>query len=128
MRSRWYEIDPCYVFHGVNAYRDGDDVVLDVCRLSSMFEPGQQLGGDLSLRRWTVDTATGRVTDDVIEADDPGELPSRDPRRVGRDQRYGYFVQNRDNPEIVDFGGLIKRDYRNGLGRGLGPGTVTPRR
>ena len=56
----WYEIDPCYVFHGVNAYRDGDDVVLDVCRLTSMFEPGQQLGGDLSLRRWTVDTATGR--------------------------------------------------------------------
>ena len=32
-------IDPCYVFHGVNAFRDGDKVVLDVCRLSSMFEP-----------------------------------------------------------------------------------------
>ncbi len=110
----WYEIDPCYVFHGVNAHRDGDKVVLDVCRLSSMFAPGQQLGGDLTLRRWTVDTATKRVTDDVIEADDPGELPSRDPRRVGRNQRFGYFVQNRDNPEIVDFGGLIKRDYRHG--------------
>ena len=22
----WYDIDPCYVFHGVNAYRDGDNV------------------------------------------------------------------------------------------------------
>src|SRR5690606_27120317 len=30
---RWFEIDPCFVFHGVNAFRDGDRVVLDVCRL-----------------------------------------------------------------------------------------------
>ena len=38
----------------------------------SMFEPGQLLGGDLSLRRWTVDTATGRVRDEVVETDGPG--------------------------------------------------------
>ena len=38
----------------------------------------------------------------------------RDPRRVGRKHRYGYFVQTRDNPETVEFGGLIKRDYRTG--------------
>lgn len=111
---QWYEIDPCYVFHGVNAYRDGANVVLDVCRLTSMFAPGQQLGGDLSLRRWTVDTATKTVADDIVEVDDPGELPSRDPRRVGRKHRYGYLVQTRDNPETVEFGGLIKRDYRTG--------------
>jgi carotenoid cleavage dioxygenase len=109
---KWYEIDPCYVFHGVNAHRAGEKVVLDVCRLTSMFEPGQRLGGDLSLRRWTVDTATGRVTDDVIEQDKPGELPGRDPRRIGRNQRYGYFVETRENPDSVEFGGLIKRDYR----------------
>ena len=67
------------------------------------------------------------MTDDVIEADDPGELPSRDPRRVGRKQRYGYFVQNRDNPEIVDFGGLIKRDYRNGSVEVWDPGPSATR-
>ena len=108
----WFEIDPCYVFHGVNAYRDGDRVVLDVCRLTSMFEPGQHFGGDLSLRRWTVDTARGSVRDDIVEADDPGELPSRDPRRVGRPHRYGYFVQMRTTPDTIEFGGLVKRDYR----------------
>jgi carotenoid cleavage dioxygenase-like enzyme len=118
----WYEIDPCYVFHGVNAHRDGDHVVLDVCRLSSMFAPGQRLGGDLSLRRWTVDTTRGRVRDEVIEQDDPGELPTRDPRRVGRKQRYGYFVQTRENPDTVEFGGLIKRDYRTGTVERWDPG------
>jgi len=111
----WYDIDPCYVFHGVNAHRDGDNVVLDVCRLSSMFAPNQALGGEMSLRRWTVDTAANRVTDDIIEQDEPGELPGRDPRKVGRDQRYGYFVQTRQDPsEVPDFGGLIKRDYHRG--------------
>ena len=24
---RWFEIDPCYVFHTLNAYDDGDTVV-----------------------------------------------------------------------------------------------------
>jgi carotenoid cleavage dioxygenase-like enzyme len=111
---QWAELDPCYVFHGVNAYRDGTNVVLDVCRLSSMFDQGEVLGGDLSLRRWTVDTTTNTVSDDIVETDDPGELPSRDPRRVGRKHRYGYFVQARVNPETAEFGGLIKRDYRTG--------------
>jgi carotenoid cleavage dioxygenase len=111
---QWYELDPCYVFHGVNALRDGDSVVLDVCRLTSMFEPGQRLGGELSLRRWTVDTVARKVRDDVVDADRPGELPSRDPRRVGRAYRYGYFVQTHTTDQTVEFGGLIKRDYETG--------------
>ena len=111
----WYPIDPCYVFHGVNAYRDGDTVVADVCHLTSMFDPTTTFGGTLSLHRWSIDTASGRVTDDVIETDDPGELPSRDPRRVGRKHRYGYFVQSHTPARGgVEFGGLIKHDYRKG--------------
>jgi carotenoid cleavage dioxygenase len=119
---RWFDIDPCYVFHGVNAFRRGDSVVLDVCRLTSMFAPDETFGGDLSLRRWTLDEVTGRVTDDIVEADDPGELPSRDPRRVGREHRYGYLVETRDNPNTVDFGGLIKHDYTTGTRTAWKPG------
>lgn len=111
---RWYPIDPCYVFHSVNAYRDGDRVVVDVCRLSSMFDPDETgFGGDLTLRRWTVDTVTGRVVDDVVRDEDPGELPSRDPRVVGRRHRYGYLVQTTDDERgVPSLGGLIKHDYR----------------
>ena len=29
---RWFEVEPCYVFHPMNAYDDGDRVVLDVVR------------------------------------------------------------------------------------------------
>lgn len=122
---RWAELDePCYVFHGVNAFRDGDDVVLDVCRLASMFDTAEgALGGELSLRRWTV-TPGEAVRDEVLvdPADDPGELPSRDPRRVGRRHRFGYLVQNRVRPDTADFGGVIKHDFQTGQRERWDPG------
>jgi carotenoid cleavage dioxygenase len=116
---RWADLDePCYVFHGVNAFRRGGDVVVDVCRLSSMFDPAADdaLGGELSLRRWTVPAAGGRASDEVLvePGADPGELPSRDPRRVGREHRYGYLVQNRPAERTVDLGGVIKHDFASG--------------
>ena len=110
---QWFDIDPCYAFHGVNAFRRGDDVVLDMCRLTRMFAPGDLFGGEASLRRWTIDTAAGTVRDDVLEDRDPGDLPSRDPRRLGRNYRYGYLVSTRENADTVDLGGLIKHDFVN---------------
>ncbi len=119
---QWSDIDPCYVFHGVNAHRDGANVVLDVCRLSSMFNTDGEFAGDLSLRRWTVDTDNNRVSDEIIDTDDGAELPSRDPRLVGRPYRYGYFAQTRPTEGTVDMGGLIKRDYKNGTREIWDPG------
>ena len=29
---RWIEIEPCWVFHCLNAYDDGDKVVVDLCQ------------------------------------------------------------------------------------------------
>ena len=37
---RWLDVDPCYVFHPMNAYDDGDDVVIDVVRWDGMFRKG----------------------------------------------------------------------------------------
>jgi carotenoid cleavage dioxygenase len=105
------------VFHGVNAFRTGDDVVIDVCRLSSMFDTSATaaLGGELSLRRWTVRPGAP-VRDEILVPpdDDPGELPSRDPRLVGRAHRHGYLVQSRDAEGTVDLGGVIKHDFATG--------------
>ena len=55
----WIDIDPCYVFHPMNAYDDADgNVVVDLVRYDQMFAtdvhgPGSSAG--TTLDRWTID-------------------------------------------------------------------------
>ncbi len=95
---RWFDVEPCYVFHPMNAYDDGDRVVLDVVRHPKMFD-AHRLGpdeGPPTLERWSVDLADGKVTEERL--DDRGqEFPRVDERVVGRRHRYGYaaaFLEN----------------------------------
>ncbi len=122
---QWFDIEPCYVFHGVNAFRRGNEVIVDVCHLSSIFVPGDIFAGTPSLRRWSFDTATGKSTEDVLATEQSGDLPSRDPRRLGREHRYGYLASTRDNPLTVDLGGLIKHDYLTGSREVWDPGPTS---
>ena len=46
---RWFEADPCYVYHSVNAWEDGDEVVLDLCRVTKP-APRPDAAGSLSAR------------------------------------------------------------------------------
>ena len=75
----------------MNAYDDGDTIVLDVIRHPKMFDT-DHLGpneGPPTLDRWTVDLADGKVRESRI--DDRGqEFPRVDERLVGKRHRYGY--------------------------------------
>ena len=88
---RWFDVEPCYVFHPMNAYDDGDTIVLDVVRHPKMFD-NEHLGpneGPPTLDRWTVDLADGKVRESRF--DDRGqEFPRVDERLVGKRHRYGY--------------------------------------
>ena len=35
---RWFDINPCYVFHPLNSYEDGDKIIIDVARFSHILE------------------------------------------------------------------------------------------
>jgi carotenoid cleavage dioxygenase len=88
---RWFEVEPCYVFHPMNAYDDGDRVVIDLVRHPRMFAahlngPDE---GSPSLDRWTIDVNAGKVIEERL--DDRGqEFPRVDERVVGRRHRFGY--------------------------------------
>ena len=90
---RWFDVEPCYVFHPLNAYDDGDHVVLDVVRHPKMFATdhnGPNEGAPL-LHRWVVDRPAGKVIEEQL--DDQGEeFPRVDERVVGRRHRFGYGV------------------------------------
>ncbi|HEU0192191.1 MAG TPA: carotenoid oxygenase family protein [Mycobacterium sp.] len=90
---RWFDVEPCYVFHPMNAYDDGDTVVLDVVRHPKMFDTDLRgpAEGPPTLDRWTVDLADGKVRESRF--DDRGqEFPRVDERLVGKRHRFGYAV------------------------------------
>jgi carotenoid cleavage dioxygenase-like enzyme len=133
--ARWVEVDPAYVFHGINAFRSGDDVVVDVSQFATMFDGGV-LGQEGAIHRWTIGTGGEALTfrDDVLEGDHPMELPTRDPRRVGREHRYSWMVESPADPDTVRFGGLYRLDVTNadvqhwdaGPGRAANEGLFVP--
>ena len=53
---RWIGIDPCFVFHTLNAYDENDKVVVDVCRYEGAYDVSMMTGrGPVTLDRWIVD-------------------------------------------------------------------------
>ncbi|WP_395658955.1 carotenoid oxygenase family protein [Nocardioides sp.] len=88
---RWFEIDQCYVFHTLNAYEQGTEVIVDVVRHDRMFAtdftgPNE---GPAYLTRFTIDTAAGKVHEHRFD-EHSQEFPRFDERLTGRRHRYGY--------------------------------------
>ena len=122
---RWFDIDPCFVFHVANAYDtaspDGNGIVLEVLRYDEMWRSSSNFEGDAALWRWTIDLDTGIVAQRQL--DDRGvEFPRVDDRLAGTAARYSVAVGS---------GALVRYDlqddsaveHRFGRGRpGLAPG------
>ncbi|MFC5204062.1 carotenoid oxygenase family protein [Streptomyces kaempferi] len=109
---RWYDVDPCYVFHVGNAYENAQGhVVLDAVRydragfqyawtdiggsagpsgLVGAMEPGHSQAPAV-LHRWTLDPVTGRVTESQLD-DRAAEFPTHNETLTGRSNRYLYTV------------------------------------
>lgn len=90
---RWFDIDPCYIFHTLNAYDDGDTVVVDVVKHPRMFATvldGPDEGAAV-LSRFTLDLATGRAREEGVDQRWQ-EFPRHDERLTGRRHRYGWAV------------------------------------
>ncbi len=107
---QWIEIDPCFVYHPLNAYDDGREIIFDVVRHDRTFVQGQlEGGGDVRLERWTIDPAKERVEVDLI-SDRSQEFPRVNPAVECHRNRYGYTV---DFEVHVGPGGLLKHDLEN---------------
>jgi carotenoid cleavage oxygenase len=110
----WHDVDPCYVFHTMNAYdaEDGSGIVLDVARHDSMFRTVRTgpAEGPPTLERWYVDGFGGPVKEERL--DDRGqEFPRVDERLLGQPYRIGYSVTVRERSDIVGTeSGLIRHD------------------
>jgi carotenoid cleavage dioxygenase len=109
----WRELEPCFVFHPLNAFEDGDGrVVVDVIRHPQTFasERYQAGNGPPTLDRWIIDPRGGPVKEERLD-DRPQEFPRHDERRVGKPHRYGYAIQIGPG---FSFEALLKHDLREG--------------
>lgn len=86
---RWFDIDPCYVFHQLNAHDDGHTITIDAVRHETLWFEGDALPAQLW--RWTIDLSTGRVSDRQLD-DRACEFPRVDDRQVGRAARRGWVT------------------------------------
>lgn len=109
---KWIDIDPCFVFHPLNSYDDGDNIVMDVVRYNKAFtDPGYpeyEQGSELV--RWTIDVSAGTVHSRVISTIDQ-EFPRVSPRVECYPHRYGYALELGG---AHGFKGLLKHDLETG--------------
>jgi len=114
---RWVEIENGYVFHGTNAYRDGDRVVIDVSRMDSMFEKGSDINDSPSLlTRWEIDTGSPELTWSATTLSEvPLDLPEIDDRFTGRRHSVAWLVETLDADDgNLEFNGISAFDPQSG--------------
>ncbi|MEU8800927.1 carotenoid oxygenase family protein [Spirillospora sp. NPDC048819] len=131
---RWIDIPPCWVFHTLNAYDDGDQVVVDLARFPSFLHGGRLEGNPPpTLDRWTIDPAAGKVVQETVD-DRAQEFPRVDERLSTRRHRYGYTVTAEAAVQNQAGEGMMKHDYRGGssetrlfpAGSGVGEAVFVP--
>jgi carotenoid cleavage dioxygenase len=112
----WCDVEPCYVFHPMNAFDEDGVVVVDVVRHPRMF--ATHLNGPSegvpTLERWRVDPASRKVSTELLDGR-AQEFPRVDERLVGRRHRYGYAAAAVEQAGAFAVGrALIKHDLERG--------------
>jgi carotenoid cleavage dioxygenase len=111
---RWFDIDPCYVFHVANAYDDAHSIVLQAARYPELWRDDGGFGEQAVLWEWRIGLDTGTVTERQL--DDRGiEFPRIDDRLAGLTARYSVSVGDAD---------LVRHDLSTGAAEAhsFGPG------
>lgn len=112
----WYDINPCYVFHPMNSYEDGDNIILDVARFSHIWRESAMDFPPPQLWRWTIDTKKGVVHEEQID-DRTAEFPRIPDSLIGLKHRYGYMASQAGSPEdpMNATGAILKYDREKGV-------------
>lgn len=125
---RWIEVEPFWAFHFLNAYDDGDAIVVEGCRAERLNVAfgDEVLDGRIAplLHRWRISGSTGTgptgpgstgtVTDEPLD-DRPSDFPRLNDRRAGLPARFGYVSHGDDwSDEVVEFTGITKHDLTAG--------------
>ncbi len=121
---RWFEFEPGYVLHMVNAWEEGDSIIMDGC-----FQPDPTIRRDPSegplssmlaylrykghLRRWRMNLKTGECSEEQLD-DLNVEFCLPDMDLYGVKSRYSYHQLIPTDLQTLAFEGLVKYDHDRG--------------
>ncbi|MCA9577859.1 MAG: carotenoid oxygenase family protein, partial [Myxococcales bacterium] len=119
----WFEAEPCYVYHTINAWEEGDTLVLVGCRVRNPLPPIDPANGiyavmmanltmNAELYEWRFDLRTGAVRERTLD-DRNTEFPSMNVEQLGRPTRYSYNMRIAPTPTLR-FDGVVKYDTTTG--------------
>jgi carotenoid cleavage dioxygenase-like enzyme len=126
---RWFEGAPCFMYHTINAWEDGDEVVLIGCKIdhplagdpdNPQHETSAPAIGLLRiaphLHRWRFNLRTGTTTEEPLD-DVLTEFPRMNDGGLGRPSRYSYNGRLAAGPDL-QFDRLMKYDMGTGASTG----------
>ncbi|HEX7761053.1 MAG TPA: carotenoid oxygenase family protein [Caulobacteraceae bacterium] len=117
---RWFQVEPKYVFHPMNAWEEGELIHADVMEYDQapLFPNADGSRGQnaaATLVRWTFDLAGDSDVVKRTPLDDlAGEFPRFDERHAGLAYRHGWFAANSRKPGEVRFNAIAHIDQRTG--------------
>ena len=123
---RWFEFEPGYVLHMVNAWEEDDWIVMDGCFQPDPTGTRRPEDGVLAamlgyfrmrayLKRWRMNTKTGECREEALD-DLNVEFPLPDINLYGQRSRYSYALHMPmpDEMHTLEFHALDRYDHRDG--------------
>ena len=116
---RWFDIDPCFVFHSFNSFERDNKIVLYVSRQQEAMVGGFKdiYGGETTvakLWRWVIDLEKGTVSEEQLD-DGACDFPRVNDNRIGLHSDFGYCMQIKTDVESLTFGeNLFKYHLESG--------------
>jgi len=121
---RWFEFSSCFMYHVVNAWEEGDEIVMVACRyMPARHEDGSidekrtakmiaTLEMDARLWRYRMNVKTGETHEECLNADYNLEFPGYNSAFTGRKSKWAYLVDH--HPKILRWTGIRKMNTDTG--------------
>ncbi len=119
---RWFEGSPCYMYHTINAWEEGDEIIMDTCRVNRPAPPATAITRlekmlaylrlDARIYRYRFNLKTGQTKEEALD-DVNTEFPRINSSLLGQKSRYAYNVSITNDSTLL-FDGIVKYDTERG--------------
>lgn len=115
---QWFEFSPCFLYHTINAWEEGDEVVMVACRYMPFRKENGEIDSDRTAKaiallgmnariwRWRMNLKTGECSEEPLNEDLNVEFPSIHPGKFGVKTSWAYLVDH--DPHVLHWTGLRK--------------------